>query len=664
MANDYFNYENPLTRHTLGRAEQVNATFFAIQEAFDKLPSPDQLSQGSVTYITDTGTANAYKVLFTRPPEAYVEGMVFTMKAATTNTGPAVINVNGLGAKQICRYDGQPLEPGDIRAGQLVILGYDGSRFLNIGAQGAEVAKARQWATSTSVVQSGEYGARGYAQQADRWANANEDVVVEGGRFSAKHWALKAMSNAGLLPDENLDIPSRSYRDLGTAAEKFRDGNFSRNVSAAAFVGSGAGLTNLNASNISSGTLPNARLSGNYSFGSLTLSGSLTADQASLGSIIYESAGRVHRYRIRANINDTNDYGWLVERWDGSTYGEILRVANSSTSIYNNLSVSGTISGNGSGITNLNASNISSGTLPAARLPNHSAALLTSGTLPSGRLSGDYSFGSLTLSGGLTANTLVSSGGAIYGTGSEVRLGPGNTTSGAISLRPQGVSSSTNQTTIASNGNMSVGGSVTASSFSGNGSGLTNLNASNLTSGTLPNARLSGNYSFGSLTLSGTLDTSGNITAPRIRLTSTTDASLSSTNHAFQIGPTDGTNLIMDGNEIMCRNNGAAQKLNINLDGGTVEIGNGGLIVAGNPVATVSTTGSASTTTFPVGHNIMVYTAGTNYSRNASETIRIADGANERYRRGGSGTALSGTWRARGYVFGTDGNAYMFQRMA
>jgi hypothetical protein len=38
-------------------------------------------------------------------------------------------------------------------------------------------------------------------------------------------------------------------------------------------------------------------------------------------------------------------------------------------------------------------------------------------------------------------------------------------------------------------------GSVTASSFSGNGSGLTNLNASNLTSGTLPSSVLSGTYS-------------------------------------------------------------------------------------------------------------------------------------------------------------------------
>ena len=40
----------------------------------------------------------------------------------------------------------------------------------------------------------------------------------------------------------------------------------------------------------------------------------------------------------------------------------------------------------GANLTNLDASDLASGTMPAARLPNHSAALLTSGTLPVARL--------------------------------------------------------------------------------------------------------------------------------------------------------------------------------------------------------------------------------------------------------------------------------------
>lgn len=54
----------------------------------------------------------------------------------------------------------------------------------------------------------------------------------------------------------------------------------------------------------------------------------------------------------------------------------------------------------------------------------------------------------------------------------------------------------------------------------------------------------------------------------------TTDVSLSSTGHAFQIGADGGTNLAMDNNEIMCRNNGAAASLYINADGGNVGLGN------------------------------------------------------------------------------------------
>ena len=54
-----------------------------------------------------------------------------------------------------------------------------------------------------------------------------------------------------------------------------------------------------------------------------------------------------------------------------------------------------------------NASNINAGTLPAARLPNHSAALLTSGTIPDARISGNFlkSNASDTMTGVLTLTT-------------------------------------------------------------------------------------------------------------------------------------------------------------------------------------------------------------------------------------------------------------------
>jgi hypothetical protein len=68
----------------------------------------------------------------------------------------------------------------------------------------------------------------------------------------------------------------------------------------------------------------------------------------------------------------------------------------------------------------------------------------------------------------------------------------------------------------------------------------------------------------------------GEITATTGRFTSAGDASITSTTHAFQSGVTGSTNIIIDNNEIMARNNGAVSTLNINPDGGTVTFHNNG----------------------------------------------------------------------------------------
>ena len=62
------------------------------------------------------------------------------------------------------------------------------------------------------------------------------------------------------------------------------------------------------------------------------------------------------------------------------------------------------------------------------------------------------------------------------------------------------------------------------------------------------------------------------LTLPRIRLSATDDCSLTSTDHAIQVGATSGQNLIIDGNEIISRNNSAASTLYLN-ESGKVEFG-------------------------------------------------------------------------------------------
>ena len=48
---------------------------------------------------------------------------------------------------------------------------------------------------------------------------------------------------------------------------------------------------------------------------------------------------------------------------------------------------------------------------------------------------------------------------------------------------------------------------------------------------------------------------------------------MSSTGHAFQSGSTSSLNIIIDGNEVLARNNGGSSQLNLNTNGGVVRIG-------------------------------------------------------------------------------------------
>lgn len=61
------------------------------------------------------------------------------------------------------------------------------------------------------------------------------------------------------------------------------------------------------------------------------------------------------------------------------------------------------------------------------------------------------------------------------------------------------------------------------------------------------------------------------ITADTLKLTSTAEASLSSTTHALQVGPDSGLNVIFDQDEVQARNNGAAASLFLNPHGGSAQ---------------------------------------------------------------------------------------------
>jgi len=92
-----------------------------------------QLSEGmqsaAVCYGVDTGSVNAMAVTLTPAPLKYYTGMTIRVKVGNSNTGPMTINVNNLGIVNVKRGNGAALASGDINAGMVAQLCFDGTNF-------------------------------------------------------------------------------------------------------------------------------------------------------------------------------------------------------------------------------------------------------------------------------------------------------------------------------------------------------------------------------------------------------------------------------------------------------------------------------------------------------------------------------------------------------
>lgn len=78
------------------------------------------------------------KVITLNPaPTEYVEGMAISFKNTTANTGGTLINVNSLGAKEILKSNGSALASGNLKAGSIYTVRYNGTNFILQGEGGS-----------------------------------------------------------------------------------------------------------------------------------------------------------------------------------------------------------------------------------------------------------------------------------------------------------------------------------------------------------------------------------------------------------------------------------------------------------------------------------------------------------------------------------------------
>jgi|SRR5215469_3525464 len=80
-------------------------------------------------YAADTGSANTYLVTLSAAPSAYIAGMLLSVLIGNGNTGASTINVSSLGVKSIVAANGSALTGGELVAGSVVLLQYDGTSF-------------------------------------------------------------------------------------------------------------------------------------------------------------------------------------------------------------------------------------------------------------------------------------------------------------------------------------------------------------------------------------------------------------------------------------------------------------------------------------------------------------------------------------------------------
>ncbi len=106
----------------------LDALLNALQGIANSAVQPAQLQQSAAIYAADTGAANAYVVAFS-PAPTLAAGSRVLFKALHANTAASTLAVNGGAAKAITKSGTTALAGGEIAAGQIMQVVYDGTQF-------------------------------------------------------------------------------------------------------------------------------------------------------------------------------------------------------------------------------------------------------------------------------------------------------------------------------------------------------------------------------------------------------------------------------------------------------------------------------------------------------------------------------------------------------
>jgi trimeric autotransporter adhesin len=311
-----------------------------------------------------------------------------------------------------------------------------------------------------------------------------------------------------VLRDSNGDFTANTITATTSNATTFNGttGSFT-NVS-----GNGVALTAINASNITSGTIANARTTAsdansastivardaNGSFGANVITATFSGNGASISAINASNISSGTIANARTTASSSNGASTIVQRDSGGSFDANLVNAVS-------------LSGNAATVTGINASNIASGTIANARTTASSSN--GASTIVLRGASGEFAAGAIT-------------GASFSGDGSAITaINATAITTGTIAnARTTATSANGASTIVVRDANGSFAGNVgtfvsVSGAHSGNGAGLSDINASNISTGTISNARTTAASANGASTIVAR-GTSGEFTAGAITASS------------------------------------------------------------------------------------------------------------------------------------------------
>lgn len=266
MANDYFNHDVKLVPGTKARSNDVNTRFDRVVTGFDKLPAPhpsgggfsDPVTVGTPTalghavsvetaiggglqYAEDTGVANAYVIALPIALTSYRNGLTISFKALNANTGASTINVNGLGLKQLCRRNGDPLGVGDIVEYQIVTFIFTANQFVSPSLLGGQLndfsADVTEAVVAAQTAQGLAEDAQGLAEDARDTAIAQVALVEEEGITQ-----IAAVQSASTVEQGNISTASTAAQlavaTAGSNAQTLVQGEGTGQIAAVASAGS------------------------------------------------------------------------------------------------------------------------------------------------------------------------------------------------------------------------------------------------------------------------------------------------------------------------------------------------------------------------------------------------------------------------------------------